>query len=489
MIDGIKIECSYLTPKDWQNCKDLRYLPRVDMETGEVVPQTLDASYNGLTFKIRPSSEYGNSDYMEVVGSLHKYHNEGGNNANDFSRSSLANVITDLSDRFHIDPIRSPLRGLEFGVNIVLPYSVDKFLKSIICMPDKEFVRINVDKPSMGRVCRRSEYEVKIYDKSMQANIPASNILRIELKVKKMRFVAKYGIKTLADLLQADKLLVLGKVLMATMWDVVFYEYGFLPPQLTSRERKKLEEYTNPHRWRNATKDQRYKLKKSMRKFLLLHGGNGLIASALLEVHNKWLKLVECPQIMGDDFTAFYRTLSADKKAMISPLECRVNMSPLDSIGGNLKQTDKKVDFPHQNHPHDLPLNERTFCMVCGRGISRQKKGSLYCSEKHFGRGARRCRDKAYGIKRTQRQRLARELEEKEALRLLHKLPASNIQIKIYWKTKTGLRQAVTLWDEVDCIPDILPYRIYRLEAIEPPNLTPQIFTSWRARMIVKEIL
>ncbi|MEL6834561.1 MAG: hypothetical protein AAFP77_16320 [Bacteroidota bacterium] len=488
MIDGIKIECSYLQPSAWRNSPLLEYFPRIDESTGEVIPQTLAASYQGLAFKIRPSRERPESFYLEIVGSLHRYHNQGGTNAGDFSRSDLERVVNELRERFQVDPARSALRGLEFGVNIELPGPAEEFINGVICMPDKKFTRLNIDRPKLGHILTRTEYDLKIYSKSAQAELVADNVLRVELRAKKMRYLSRFGIHRLADLLEVDKLLLLGKELLATFAEVVFYDGSIEEGKLTNRERKKLEEFSNAHRWENSTKDVRYKAKKAMYRFFALHGGDRPKWNALFAVGNKWLQLAAPPQKMGDDFTAFFESLSADKKATISPLECRVKLSPNTSLDSKEKREINFGRFSTNFGRSDTPENERTFCPICGRDISRQKKGSRYCSQKHFGPKARRCRDRAAGLARTARKRAARQAENLAALQLLELLPFATYELVIYWRTPTGSRSATIQSLTYPAPPDFLTHRVYRLTAQALPDGIVQEFTSKRARMIVTEL-
>ena len=489
MIDGIKIECSYLQPSAWRNSPLLEYFPRIDESTGEVIPQTLAASYQGLAFKIRPSRERPGAFYLEIVGSLHRYHNKGGVNAGDFSRADLEQVIGELRERFQVDPARSVLRGLEFGVNIELPGPAEEFLKGVICMPDKKFGRLNIDRPKLGRILTRTEYDLKIYSKSAQAELVADNVLRVELKAKKMRYLSKYGIHCLTDLLEPEKLLALGRELLSVLADVVFYDGSILPSALTARERKKLEEFCNAHRWENCTKDVRYKSKKAMHRFFALHGGDRPKWSALFQVGNKWLQLAAPPQKKGDDFTAYFETLAAEKKATISPLECRVKSSPNTNQNNRGASQRKKGRFSTDFGRPDTPENERTFCPVCGRDISRQKKGSRYCSEKHFGHKARRCRDRAAGLARTARKQAARKAEQLAALQLLELMPLAAYELVICWRTAAGSRSATLHGHAVDLPPDFLVYRVYRLTAQVLPGGAVQEFTSKRARFIINHFI
>lgn len=422
MIDGIKIDCSYINPQRWIDSENLKTAYVACTETSEVKGIKVE-SYKGLSFDIRPSKLEGlHKPYIGVMGSIHRFFNNGEANINDFGRADISKAIELLQNQLGIIPEKTMLRNLEFGVNITLPITAKEFIKSIICLPDKELGQMNVKRPLLGYVCHRTEYELKVYDKGRQAETIDRNVLRIEIKVKKMRYLSKHGVKYLADLLNVNVLLSLGKTLVVMFSELIFFHRPSLTKSVPKKELLKLERFINPHRWVTMSRVGRFKARKSFNKFCQIYGGHQVKTNALFEVVKKWVQLTECPQKMGNDFTAKYGADGADKSYTISPFKCTVK--PLPNSIGNKGKGDSNIfaDFlPEKDTLNDgesCALSSH-LCKTCERDISHQKKGSLFCSQKYFGRSARKCRDYAYGQKRKTKRKALRE--EKKRLAELNK--------------------------------------------------------------------
>lgn len=479
MIDGIKIDCNYLVPETWRYNPALEFIVPVSDRTGEVVAGTISAEHNGLKFKIVPSANNPGIVYCQITGSLHRFHNEGGHNGNDFPYTALKAVIDHLGEAFAVDPARSWLRGLEFGVNIDLPITARAFLNGIICLPDKEFTPLNIERVKVGVICQRTEYGLKIYDKGLQTGEPVNNLLRVEVKVNKMRYLhRRVDIRTLADLADRDKLASLGDLLAELFGMVVFYDGSIDPARLSSKESLCLEQFTNAHRWRCMGYQARHKFAQRMAEFMTQHGANAVKENALLALKNKWILLLfeNGPQKKGDDFTAIFGEVTADKKVMISPLECRVKSSPYCD-----KKTTKKEKRGKGGNSSDYDeFRERTLCIVCKRDISGQKKGSRFCSSRLFGKGARRCRDHHHGRQRTARRQAARQMEREALEVLLQTFPPAAVRLSIYWRAESGSQYLTIRQDRVPPLDPRTMRRVYLVEAEADGQV--HRFTGSRAR-------
>jgi hypothetical protein len=261
LFDGIKIECTGTDPVKWLHDERLLFPLSVNERTGETLQQTRISKYNGLLFKITPSRINPGLHHCQLEGSLHKYFNEGRHNANDFHLPELITVITELSKQFDIAGI-SKLSNLELGVNITLPIPVSKFLKMVVCMPDRKFTQLNIEKQRVGKVCAKQDHHFKIYDKGLQANSTKNNLLRVELAVKKMRILKPYGIETIQDLTNPVKVAGLGQYIARLFSEVVIIDPAIKKNTLTKQQQNKLKDYDNPRYWERLTKGQRYKQKQ-----------------------------------------------------------------------------------------------------------------------------------------------------------------------------------------------------------------------------------
>lgn len=400
MIDGVKFECNYLQPVTWLHNDLLDFPLSVSEKTGEIIQDTRIAKHQGLKFKITPSSANPKISYCNIEGSLHRYHNGGGNNSGDFTGADLTKVINELRDTFGVISENSIIHNIEFGVNISLPIKADQFLKFIISTPDKRFSDLSIDKIKIGKVCSRSEYDVKVYDKGKQCNILPDNLIRIELKIKKMRWLqSKVDIKTIADLRHPGKLERLGQLLLDAFDNLIIYDYSIKHEQLTARERLLIKDFQNPMFWERLNFRKRYKSLKSFRAILQKYNSSAIHKEVTDLIRAKWIQLNN--ELAAENRGAFHRhfePLAAVKVGSISPLEYRVKSSP---VGGEIL---KNVDIIHI-----LPKNR--ICQTCGRDISNQRTGSIFCSERVHGKTAKRCRNTASGQARTERNRAKRQNE------------------------------------------------------------------------------
>jgi hypothetical protein len=298
MIDGIKAKVLHLKSDVWRGCQALDFAVSVSSRTGEVLtnkPQL--AEHKGLTFKIVPPIDPQGEESCYLLGSLHKFKNQGLHNADDFSVNDIKNVLADLRE-LHIDPSVTVLENIEFGVNIMLPYSCQTVLDSMISMSNRQFVELKFSGVPNGKRLCRDQYELKIYDKGKLETGTASHILRVELRVKKMKCLNK-AVVMLGDLTDKNKLLVLGRMLVKYIQSVVMYGGSFddlekypMPIQI------KLMQWTNPNYWSRLTKDQRFKEQKAFDSFSDGTGTAQMKADLLKAISEKWQCLLSvCPSV------------------------------------------------------------------------------------------------------------------------------------------------------------------------------------------------
>jgi hypothetical protein len=270
MIDGIDLQVDGLEPSLWLNNHVLsgRFSTKVNPRTGRAIDGIKRATYQGLTFEIVPARD-GKARFT-VRGSLHKYGNAGIHNADQFAFSDLLRVIDELKNLYAVIPESARIEGIEFGVNMELPIEVKRVLNSAIAYKDKTFEVINPRRPSIGRLCTTHDYDVKLYDKVLQAGsdfplpvgLPGKNLLRYEIKVNKMRWLAGYGIKTLSDLTQAEKVFSLSRALSNILEKVVFVDIHADLSALNSKEQARFGMARDRDKWRKFNKSQRYEIKE-----------------------------------------------------------------------------------------------------------------------------------------------------------------------------------------------------------------------------------
>jgi hypothetical protein len=258
MFDFVNIEVRSLLPKLWLENPILQgsgFPLEVIESTGEVLKKKRIAEYQGLIFKLLPSSKQSNYT-MLLSGSIHKYKNKGKHNFDRFTFNDCIKVIEELFVVFGVDSTKAVLHSLEFGVNIKLPYPPQKLIQSIVAHKNAPYEAINKSRRN-GVVCVRDGYEVKIYDKSFVCGLDG-NIIRIEYHVSKMRELDRYGIRILSDLTDKSKASPLLELLIGVLNDTVF-----VPPDadlcpLTKKQKINFHAMGKAHTWKDCTRKQRF---------------------------------------------------------------------------------------------------------------------------------------------------------------------------------------------------------------------------------------
>ena len=90
-------------------------------------------------------------------------------------------------------------------------------------------------------------------------------------------------------------------------------------------------------------------------------------------------------------------------------------------------------------------LKQPRFCVVCGREITGQKAGSLFCSERLYGASARQCRNKDSNRRLAIKRKIYRAMKKEQMLRITYQhegaeytdtLGASELSITREWLDK-----------------------------------------------------
>ena len=171
----------------------------------QAVIEKYRANDNGLFFKVNSrfvlidgekvyrdkTLEGLENRYVMLEGSLHTYSNDGLHNYNDFTPQQGIDVIRELEDRFKIDLERTVLNGVEFGLNIRIPFDCRLIFDNLICYKGLPFTP-DKDGGDIFYSCVTKQFRIKIYDKGKQYKLPY-NLLRFELKVTTMQYLRKKG--------------------------------------------------------------------------------------------------------------------------------------------------------------------------------------------------------------------------------------------------------------------------------------------------------
>ncbi len=282
MFDGFKaITYDKLTFQSLLKNSRLEWIQHTNTNTGEINYST---KYKGLTI------ERFCSGRIQIAGSLHKYHNDGIHNWNDFTVSKLKDVLDSLQSDLDINPLTTSLNNLEYGVNINTPFAPDALINSLNGFKWKPFNIMDTIGQGYGKQCKgSSQYIIKIYNKGSQ-NYRQEMILRIEKKVVTMAAL-NFGQLKLADLLNPDLWEHCKKELINMVDDILFNEPIDIK-SLTKIEQKTHSKVVNQSNWINFSRDQRKRLKKAFNEIISIHGQDRFKPIILKQIKDKFAELI-----------------------------------------------------------------------------------------------------------------------------------------------------------------------------------------------------
>lgn len=375
MIDGILILRLAVNINELLNNELLLFPLPFDENGGEILNRTRTSEHRGLLFVLKNGN-------IKLRGSLHKYWNKGEHNYNDYFFTDIKKTIVELSKKFRIDTKNSILNNLEFGVNFQTTYNSAEVFRSVVDYKGTPFHTFSIT-GARGIECETDNFYIKFYDKGHQYEQPG-NLLRFEIKVRKMRFFKDRGINihSLATLLDYSEIIKLKDVIISVFNEILFTDYNINPTGITPANRLILSNGGNPNYWahlhpnsndfKDGNRDKEYisKRKKYYRE------------------RDKFKKLI-----------AKYST--STMKTDISQLiekKCGQLLKIADKFTN--QSTLPKVNESGQIHNSNIvgycPTQEQgiRLCQSCGRDITNQRSGSKFCSAKYVGtENAHRCRN------------------------------------------------------------------------------------------------
>jgi hypothetical protein len=379
MIDGIKI-LSLAANRDsfCDNPLIEPHIPPTNRKTGEVKNEPEQAEYRGLKFSFHPNR-------IELNGSLHTFYNEGFHNYNDFHFRKLESVILELKHDLGIAPDKSVLNNMEIGVNIVLPFTPDRFLNQIIMHRGTPFTWQH-DKTKRYRECSHTQFFIKSYNKGIQHQLNRY-ILRFELKYIKMERINQLGIKTLLDLIKPGNLEQLGKLVIKSFDEVLIGNLQVNYNQLNQRDRELFIQGHNEKYWMglkptdSTAPDYKKEYKRYERK---LKRFNELLERTRANQQKKEIRELIIQKI--DELCSPEKTGETDRNSLTEN-KGKLTGKPEQKKRGKLTAPKKtktgendtllySVKMRHQ----PTPKNQK--CFVTGLDIFNQKKGSKFLSKK-----------------------------------------------------------------------------------------------------------
>ena len=259
MIDYIKLS-SRLNNTQVADLKNrIDFNGSYNESTGEletILPNGKKVSYRSIGSEKNILFKIKEKGYIEVSGSLHKHYNDGKHNYNQFGRKEAEIALKRLIVVSGLELPYFKVDSVEVGVNLMPPIPSDDIINNALMYKRKPFEAKYCSDEGNYRQATLSEYWVKLYNKRLhyekQGYDIGHEILRFELKINKMRVLAKYGVYTLEDLM--NNIENIARDLLPKAWkEVLLYD-----PTMNKQTKEKTLQYANVNFWRGIVKERRY---------------------------------------------------------------------------------------------------------------------------------------------------------------------------------------------------------------------------------------
>ena len=226
--------------------------------------------------------------YVVLAGSLHKYYNDGKHNYNQFGRKEAEIALKRLIEVTGLELPIFKVESVEVGVNLMPPIPSDDIINNALMYKRRPFEAKYCTDEGNYRQATLSEYWVKLYNKRLHYEIQGYDIgheiLRFELKIIKMRMLAKYRVFTLEDLM--NNIEDIARDLLPKAWmEVMLYD-----PTMNKQTEEHTIKYANVNFWRGIAKKRSYNYHH--RKLYRLMEGNTCAIQA--QVKDVMLITLDC---------------------------------------------------------------------------------------------------------------------------------------------------------------------------------------------------
>lgn len=215
--------------------------------------------YWGLTITLKFDS-HNRPIYGNMKGSFHKSYNLWNHgekqNHDDFSVDKLMSFLALIESDLKIRPCNIHLTRLECGVNLGIPYDVDKIVNGFVFHHGKEFVSMPYYS-AYGLHCPHGKYSIKVYNKGKQFS-RSGHIIRIEIDHEKYSsFCNRWGIDQTLNALIESHFNGLYEHLRGALRNCIIYDPFILTEDL------KIKQYRDSKFWKeiNGNKRSRNRIK------------------------------------------------------------------------------------------------------------------------------------------------------------------------------------------------------------------------------------
>ena len=291
MIDYIKLSSRLNSTQVADLRSKIDFFESINGSTGEhekILANGKKVSYRSTGWIKNIKLELFPKGYIELAGSLHKYYNDGKHNYNQFGRKEAEIALKRLIEVTGLELPYFKVESVEVGVNLMPPIPSDDIINNALMYKRRPFEAKYCTDEGNYRQATLSEYWVKLYNKRLHYEIQGYDIgheiLRFELKINKMRMLAKYRVFTLEDLM--NNIEDIAKDMLPKAWEeVLLYD-----PTVNKQTKEKTIKYANVNFWRGIAKERSYNYHH--RKLYRLMEGNTCAIQA--QVKDVMLDTLDC---------------------------------------------------------------------------------------------------------------------------------------------------------------------------------------------------
>lgn len=205
-----------------------------------------------------------------LTGSLHYFYNDGKHNYNDFTFSNLFEALNKVSLLVEVSLYNIIILNIEFGVNILPYFNPNCIINNMLLHRKEEFLKpYNFN----FKVSKHQRFWLKVYNKGEHFKRP-KNILRIELKYKKMRDLNTIGLYSFEDLTNPTLFNDLLELLSTKWSECIIYDHSIKTDDLKPLHKIKEYQYQNTNYWLKLSNQERTRQKNILNELSKNYGSN-----------------------------------------------------------------------------------------------------------------------------------------------------------------------------------------------------------------------
>lgn len=451
-------------PKIWLNNTKLDFFGTYSITTGEIKEEKYCALYKGLYFSIVNGKE---GVYYNLRGSLPKFYNNGENNFIEYNYKDFLKSLIVLEDELKISPREVIFKNIEFPVTICAPVKSIKLIESLKYHKGANFEKIFIKNKYAGIKVIHQQYHLKIYDKGLQMHDKISNIIKIELVVKKMIFVKHLGLKTLEDLKNINVWVGLYILLIKAWNDFIFIDRNIDYNKMRNLEQKKFLEFENKSFWNSE--EGNYLALNYYENLLLKYQKKPNVKSV---INN--LIVEKCIENVTEKDAKIIGQLTEFIKPIYKRFDSN-NLLPINLYDKGLIDKQKHSQLQVKKGGGEIAHKKTAKCKCrdCRKSLRNKKSNALYCSNA--------CRQKFHNHKKKAQIKNERAILES----VVNKKTNLNLLLGLkYYNEKSGNFDYLK-GDEVMIANEVIK-SLKEVLLIRKPSEKPQRLTHARARGLVR---